>query len=121
MFCGNGHRSSASALDRPNEPTHQHNQAHSNTSNGYHPAARATGPSIKPIDGPPQKYSDVTNGNDFTALKTTQNDKVDLGPHARIVVQEWKLLCNTDPFTKPLPVYVDTEYLGIAKITAVSK
>lgn len=57
------------------------------------------------------------------ALGTTsgkmQSSEVDLGPHASIVVREWKLFCNTvDVVT---PVYVDTDYLGLARITAVSK
>lgn len=121
VFGENGQRFSTSAPDLSKESTHQHHQAHSDISNGYHPAARATGPSINPTDGLPQMYSGVINGNDFTASKKTQNNKVDLGPHAKIVVQEWKLLSNTDPFIKPVPVYVDTEHLGIAKITAVSK
>ena len=45
--------------------------------------------------------------------------KVDLSPHARIAVREWKLLCNT--VAVMTPIFVDTDYLGIAKITAVSK
>lgn len=48
-----------------------------------------------------------------------QSSEVDLGPHASIVAREWKLFCNTiDVVT---PVYVDTDYLGLARITAVSK
>lgn len=120
-FCGNGHHFSASVIDLSKESTHQHHQAYSDISNGHHPAACATGPSTDPTDGPLQMYSDVPNGNNFTTPKKTQNHKVDLGPHASIVVQEWKLFSNTDPFIKPVPVYVDTDYLGIAKISAVSK
>lgn len=120
-FCGNGHHFSASVIDLSKESTHQHHQAYSDISNGHHPAACATGPSTDPTDGPLQMYSDVPNGNSFTTPKKTQNHKVDLGPHASIVVQEWKLFSNTDPFIKPVPVYVDTDYLGIAKISAVSK
>lgn len=48
-----------------------------------------------------------------------QNSKVDLGPHASIVVREWKLLCSTVDTVTPL--YVDTDDLGVANITAVSK
>ena len=48
-----------------------------------------------------------------------QNSKVDLGPHASIVVREWKLLQNT--ITTVTPIHIDTDYLGVAKIVAVSK
>lgn len=48
-----------------------------------------------------------------------QNGKVDLGPHATIVVREWQLLCNA--VAAVTPVCVDSDYLGVARITAVSK
>lgn len=47
------------------------------------------------------------------------NTKVDLGPHGSIAVQEWKLLWNT--VTTATPIHVDTDYLGIAQVSAVSK
>lgn len=46
-------------------------------------------------------------------------DKMDISPHVGIVLREWKLLSNT--VTSVTPVYVDIDYLGLAKITAVSK
>ena len=48
-----------------------------------------------------------------------QSSKVDLGHHASIAVREWKLLQNT--VTTMTAMSVDTDYLGVAKITAVSK
>ena len=45
--------------------------------------------------------------------------KDDLGPHASIAVQESNLLGNTTAVVTP--VYVDTDTLGPAIITAVSR
>lgn len=72
--------------------------------------------SIDHTDDLHQMGSNILNG---TTTEKMQNSKVDLGPHASIVVREWKLLWNT--VTNVAPVNVDTDYLGLAKITAVSK
>ncbi|KAM0799486.1 putative phenylalanine ammonia-lyase [Usnea florida] len=42
-----------------------------------------------------------------------------LGPHASLVVREWKLLWNT--ISTETPTYIDSDYLEVAKVTAVSK
>ena len=49
-------------------------------------------------------------------MRTSEDD---LGPHASIAVQELNLLGNTA--TVVTPVYVDTDTLGPAVITAVSR
>lgn len=113
---GNRHRLSASANGLSKEPTRDHEQADSDISDCYRPAASATSTSINPTDDAHQTDSDIANGNIFEKM---QNRKVDLGPHASIVVREWKLLWNSA--TNVTPTYVDTDYLGVAKITAVSK
>lgn len=120
-FQANGHQSSASATDLLKEPTHTSHQASFEISNDYYPTACATSPSINPTHDLHHILSDVPNGEHFVTLKKMQNDKMDLGPHASIVVPESKLLSNTDPLIKPAPVYVDTDYLGVAEIAAVSK
>lgn len=54
-----------------------------------------------------------------SASEKMQNGKVDLGPHATIVVREWQLLRNA--IAAVTPIHVDSDYLGVARITAVSK
>ena len=48
-----------------------------------------------------------------------QSSKMDLRPHDSTVLREWKLLRNT--IATVTPINVDTDYLGVATITAVSK
>ena len=48
-----------------------------------------------------------------------RTSKDDLGPYASIVVQESNLLGNTAAVVTP--IYVDTDTLGPAVITAVSR
>ena len=112
----NHHHFSASATDAQQRPTHKRFQADSNTSNGDPLGACAIGPSIFPSEDLHQTDSDIANG---TVPGKMQSSKVDLGPHASIVVREWNLLWNT--VTTVTPIHVDTDYLGIAKVSAVSK
>ena len=51
--------------------------------------------------------------------KKMRISKDDLGPHASIAVQESNLLGNTTAVATP--IYVDTDTLGPAIITAVSR
>ena len=58
----------------------------------------------------------MSNGNTSGKMRTSKDD---LGPHASIVVQESNLLGNTAAVVTP--IYVDTDTLGPAVITAVSR
>lgn len=110
---GNGHHSSASATDLSEESTHKNHPTDFDISNGYHPAS---GPCISPTNDLHRTDSYIANG---IIPEKMQNSKVDISPHASIVVREWKLLRDTVNIVTP--TYVDTDYLGVAKITAVSK
>ncbi|KAL9068785.1 MAG: hypothetical protein Q9161_005989 [Pseudevernia consocians] len=110
------HYFSAPTTDVLKEPTHKTLQADCDTSNGYHGAAGAFYPSTNPTDDLRQTNPNMTNGTNPDEMR---NRKVDLGPHASIVVREWKLLCSTVDIVTPM--YVDTDGLGLANITAVSK
>ena len=55
-------------------------------------------------------------GNTSEKMPTSKDD---LGPHASIAVQESNLLGNTAAVVTP--IYVDTDTLGPAIITAVSR
>lgn len=97
-FYGNRQQFSPSKPELPEEHLHQ------------------TGPLISPINDLHQVQFNMANS--ITPEKM-QSSKVDLGPHASIVVREWELLWNTAATVAP--VYVDTDYIGIAKVAAVSK
>lgn len=113
---GYRHHFPASANDFSKVPTHKHHQTDLDRSNGYSPATFATFPSTDPLDNLNQTNTNIAND---THPEMMQNGKLYLGPHANIVVREWKLLQSTT--TSMTPVHVDTDYLGLAKVTAVSK
>lgn len=115
-FHGYRHHFSASANDLSKVPIQQDHQADVDRSNGHRPATFATCDSVGPSDNLDQTTCDIANG---TTPEIMQNGKLYLGPHASLVVREWKLLQNTT--TSMTPVHVDTDYLGLAKVTAVSK
>lgn len=98
------------------ELTSKQGQASSGISIGHKSVACATGPSLMSLEDSYQTYFSSTHGS---TSKKMRNSKVDLGPHASIVVQEWKLLSAT--VAASMPLYVDNDYLGIARITAASK
>ena len=58
----------------------------------------------------------MSHGNTVENMRTSKGD---LGPHASIAVQESNLLGNTAAVVTP--IYVDTDSLGPAIITAVSR
>ena len=58
----------------------------------------------------------MSPGNTSEEMPTIKDD---LGPHASIAVQESNLLGNTAAVVTP--IYVDTDTLGPAIITAVSR
>lgn len=107
---------STSATNLPNEAQYKHERADPDLSNGHQPAPCVIGASINPTDDISQKASDIANGS---TLEKMQSSEANLGPHASIVVREWKLLWNT--VTAMSPVHIDTDSLSVAKVTAVSK
>ena len=113
---GYHHHSSASANDLSKVPTHKHHQTDLDRSNAYRPATFKTCLSTHPADNLNQTNSSIAND---TTPEMIENGELYLGPHASIVVREWKLLQNTR--TSRTPVHVDTDYLGLARVTAVSK
>lgn len=115
-FHGYRHHFSTSADDLSKVPTYKHHQTDLDHSNGNRPATFATCPSPHPPDNLNQTNFNIADG---TNPETMQNGKHYLGPHASIVVREWRILQNTT--TTVTPVHVDTDYLGLAKVTAVSK
>ena len=108
------HRFSASAANLSKGPQHRNHQADFEISHCHHPAASVT--SIGRTDDLQQTASNIAEGS---TLETMQDSKANLGPHASIVVREWKLLWNA--VTLVTPIHVDTGYLSVAKVTAVSK
>ncbi|CAF9912667.1 MAG: hypothetical protein ALECFALPRED_008241 [Alectoria fallacina] len=109
----NGQHSSASATDLSEKSTHKNQPTDFDISNGYHPASD---PSVSPTNDLHRTDSYIANG---IIPEKMQNSRADLRPHASIVMREWKLLRDT--ITIVTPMCVDTDYLGVAEITAVSK
>lgn len=63
--------------------------------------------------------SDYTNGYHSSPLKEIREKKPVLGPHASIIVEEWaKLSANLN---SNKPVHIDTEYLGVSSVAAISR
>ena len=104
-----GQHTSASAADLPAKYTYKGSKSH-------HPATCTTHHSIDPTDDIHHLISHMTS---TTTSEMMQDSKVSLGPHASIVMRERKLLWNTAATVTPM--YLDTDYIGTATITAVSK
>ena len=83
---------------------------------GHTASACATGSSSNSVEDLNRVSLDMSNSNTSEKMRPSKDD---LGPHASVAVQESNLLGQTATFVTP--IYVDTDTLGPALITAVSR